>query len=251
MKGDYTRFTFNPRKHYSSVRMQQGRVQLDADWNEQASILAHRIKTEAIDVIGHCGAPKHDAAFGIVLAAPLLEELDKKDIERLRLDDVLLRRRRSGDFGLTKGRFYAGGQLCEVEEPFHYMDQPDYPNPEPLSDTSHYFVYLDVWQRHITADDDPLIRETALGGPDTATRTKTIWQIKTKKVDSPDCISRRKDWETIVRFSSGLLAARARPTAPDTPCDLAPSAGYRGLENQLYRVEIHREGGLGTATFKW
>ena len=38
MKGDFTRLTFQPEKHYSSVRLQQGRVQLDADWNEQADI---------------------------------------------------------------------------------------------------------------------------------------------------------------------------------------------------------------------
>jgi hypothetical protein len=30
-----------------------------------------------------------------------------------------------------------------------------------------------------------------------------------------------------------------------------PAAGYKGLENQLYRVEIHRGGPQGTATFKW
>ncbi|MCX6048065.1 MAG: DUF6519 domain-containing protein, partial [Chloroflexi bacterium] len=41
MKGDFTRSTFKPAKHYSSVRMQQGRVQLDADWNEQIDLTAH------------------------------------------------------------------------------------------------------------------------------------------------------------------------------------------------------------------
>ncbi|HEX3531938.1 MAG TPA: DUF6519 domain-containing protein, partial [Thermoanaerobaculia bacterium] len=35
MKGDFSRDTFRKRKHYNRVRMQQGRVQLDADWNEQ------------------------------------------------------------------------------------------------------------------------------------------------------------------------------------------------------------------------
>jgi len=30
-----------------------------------------------------------------------------------------------------------------------------------------------------------------------------------------------------------------------------PDAGYRGLENQLYRVEVHTGGPLGTANFKW
>ena len=38
MKGDFTRDTFKKEKHYSGVRMQQGRVQVDADWNEQVDI---------------------------------------------------------------------------------------------------------------------------------------------------------------------------------------------------------------------
>ena len=40
------------------------------------------------------------------------------------------------------------------------------------------------------------------------------------------------------------------PTNTD-PCLLPPSGGYRGLENRLYRVEIHDGGASGTATFKW
>jgi hypothetical protein len=34
-------------------------------------------------------------------------------------------------------------------------------------------------------------------------------------------------------------------------CQPIASAGYQGLENQLYRVEIHNPGDLTTATFKW
>ena len=35
---DISRFLFQPEKHYSSVRMQQGRVILDSDWNESERI---------------------------------------------------------------------------------------------------------------------------------------------------------------------------------------------------------------------
>ncbi len=38
MKGDITRLTHKPEKHYTSVLKQQGRVDLDDDWNEEASI---------------------------------------------------------------------------------------------------------------------------------------------------------------------------------------------------------------------
>ena len=37
----------------------------------------------------------------------------------------------------------------------------------------------------------------------------------------------------------------------DCSCQPTPAAGYRGLENQLYRVEIHRAGSAAHATFKW
>lgn len=41
MKDDFVRKTFKKKKHYHEVNKQQGRVQLDADWNEQRDILFH------------------------------------------------------------------------------------------------------------------------------------------------------------------------------------------------------------------
>ena len=61
MKNDITRDTFSPLKHFSRVLMQQGRVQLDADWNEQGAIAARREETTTEDLVGHCGGPA-DAA---------------------------------------------------------------------------------------------------------------------------------------------------------------------------------------------
>jgi hypothetical protein len=51
----------------------------------------------------------------------------------------------------------------------------------------------------------------------------------------------------------GTLNARTQPPAPDQSlCQLPPSAGYQSLENQLYRVEIHRDNqGSNSPTFKW
>jgi len=50
MKGDFTRSTFRPEKRFTGVRMQQGRVQLDADWNEQLDILARAERIEREDL---------------------------------------------------------------------------------------------------------------------------------------------------------------------------------------------------------
>lgn len=55
MSGDYTRLTFDPRNRYSGVLMQQGRMQLDADWIEEIDILRRRIRTTSLDILGPLG----------------------------------------------------------------------------------------------------------------------------------------------------------------------------------------------------
>jgi hypothetical protein len=57
-------------------------------------------------------------------------------------------------------------------------------------------------------------------------------------------------WDALVQRVPPRLAARAEPQlAASNVCEIAATAGYRRLENQLYRVEIH-DGGA-TPTFKW
>src|ERR1051326_6693879 len=65
MKGDFSRFSYDPQRHYTRVLMQQGRVQTDADWNEQADIVAQRHQKSLRDVIGRVGVPRDRAGFGI------------------------------------------------------------------------------------------------------------------------------------------------------------------------------------------
>ncbi|MDQ3744907.1 MAG: DUF6519 domain-containing protein, partial [Acidobacteriota bacterium] len=178
MKNDASRNTFDPRKHFSGVRMQQGRVQLDADWNEQGDIVAHRAETEASDIIGPCGGPLGGAAFHIVTDISKLSDEEK----RLPGNQSAPKNFKLPDFLISAGRYYVDGILCENEELTSYTGQKDLPNAPPFAPPAGspalYLVYLDVWQRHLTALDDPSIREVALGGPDTATRAKIVWQVK-------------------------------------------------------------------------
>jgi hypothetical protein len=44
MKGDFTRMTFDPAKRYIRVFEQQGRVQVDSDWNEMNDIHRHLLR---------------------------------------------------------------------------------------------------------------------------------------------------------------------------------------------------------------
>src|SRR3954454_20589484 len=89
--GDLTRSTFRAHRHYSGVRMQQGRVQLDADWNEQLDVAAHRDRAEAVDAIGAAGVPKDDAGFALSMAPD------------------------GTDLLLSPGRAWVGGLLCELD----------------------------------------------------------------------------------------------------------------------------------------
>ena len=65
-----------------------------------------------------------------------------------------------------------------------YWDQPDgYRDPERPGDRLPtqfpYLAYLKVWERTVTAAEDPALREVALGSamPDTAARAKVVWQV--------------------------------------------------------------------------
>jgi hypothetical protein len=244
MKGDFTRHTFHPRRHFTTVRMQQGRVQLDADWNEQADLGLYRDETEATDVIGHCGGPLDAGAFGVILDLNALDPAEKAYLAAL---DPAYNAIVAGDFVLTPGRYYVDGILCESEHAVPYTRQPDLPGLAAVDVSKKGFtiVYLDVWQRHQTYLDEPLLRETALGGPDTATRTRTVWQVRTVFAGTKaiTCADEPQPYLDAISDGTGVLSARAKreEETPD-PCIVPASAGYTGLENQLYRIEIHAPG---------
>lgn len=350
MKSDISRQTFDPRKHYSRVVMQQGRVQLDADWNEQQDIMLHHIETQARDVIGASGASLAQGGFALTFTPD------------------------SSDLIISPGSLYVDGILCELEEemavpalsieagkitlnlpdvdnqPFladhwaevldadeqhigffkitsaqpdqeqnllilsveqmsfkppkgdsselfynvrpvmTYKTQPNYPLPDPRmsgcpmpdepSDKYMFLAYLDVWQRQITALDDPDIREVALGGADTTQRSETIWQVKIIPIEIPskelaEAIKQESNEKKAGRHAEHvrkmtrllrILTFRPPLSEWNAPAptytgklsvrtsdgDGSDTQGYRGLENQLYHVEV-QEGSddTDTPTFKW
>src|SRR5215471_12990814 len=69
MAGDYTRFTFHPEKDPAGVLMQQGRVPLGSDRNEQVALLDRRFRAETVDIIGRAVVPKETPdGFSIQIA---------------------------------------------------------------------------------------------------------------------------------------------------------------------------------------
>jgi hypothetical protein len=245
MKGEFSRITYDEKKQYALVLMQQGRVQLDADWNEQAIIHWQNLIKLAGDLIGEHGGANN--SFNIT-------EIVDSD------GNVVPT---TNDFIIEQGHYYVDGVLCENENDTLFTGQEDYPisEGEGMDGQGKYLVYLHVWWQHITSLEDDGIREVALGGPDTATRIKTVWQVKVNKVDGVTLPDFKEDYESfknyliekqILKRTTGMLKAQAKKTIESTdPCIASPENKYRGTENQLYRVEIHKAGVAGKATFKW
>src|ERR1051325_2894456 len=227
MAGDYSRFSENVRKRFSELLMQQGRVQLDADWNELVDILTRRDRLQARDTFGPAAVPRElPHSFEITGAG-------------------------AGDFTIGAGRMYVDGLLVEAfdDDKLHYLHQ-QFLDPAPALTGTQGLVYLDVWDREITAVEDPDLLEKALDGVDTGTRMKTIWQVKFVQQSAPSCAT---DFSALFPPSAGRLTVGVdQPPPPDDPCLLPDSAGFRDIENRLYRVEIHSvDAGTGAAKFKF
>ena len=249
MSSDISRQRFNPANDFSSVLMQQGRVQLDADWNEWAEILDRRWRSETIDIIGRCVVPlETPAGFEIQLSG------SKMTIGRGRIYVHGLQAENHGAGDLEFDAILAESRGVD---PLPYEEQPYFPNATALPKTGGpHLVYLDVWEREVTAVENPDLIENAVG-VDTTSRLQTVWHVRllSNVGDGATCATpdeELKGWLDIIRPSAGRLTTKAVGVAtPADPCLIPPSGGYRGLENRTYRVEIHDGGEIGTATFKW
>lgn len=259
MKGDFSRMTFAPDNDFLRVMLQQGRVILDADWNEQTAILLHYLQTLAKDIMGQYAIVPHD------FSAFAREDRDERNVDGWGFQVL-------DDLTITEGRAYVDGVLIENRADTPMTQQPYLPDFDPGAFSPPYLVYLDVWEWAISHHQVPGIREIALGadGPDTALRSRVVWQARIYDGDLPQTWFEMEpaklrnqlylSWPMLVaKFwqpaDRGLL--RATLDTPEggyaaRPSIIAPDVRYRGLENQLYRIEIH-DGGTSdeAATFKW
>jgi hypothetical protein len=126
------------------------------------------------------------------------------------------------------------------------FDPFDATDPERVTVGAHR-VELDVWHRHISPVEDPSIRELALGDAESSTRLKVVWQVRLVRagvVGGGSCAIG-------VATPPGRLRASTVPVPPsDDACVLPDEGGYRGLENQLYRVEVH-SASVAEVVLKW
>lgn len=240
MKGDFTRDPLKARDGFTRVLMQQGRVQLDADWNALNAVLLNRFRSFIVDLIGFHAGPKDRAGFKI---AP-----------------------NSNTISVGTGRYYVDGIACQNRDKSLKHGVKDLLGEKAETDRP-YLVYLEVWERHVTYIEDEAIGEVALHGLDTTTRAKVEWRVRIKPSEIDANVARtsrdllREDVLMSGERAIPKLVARLDPgtaTPSEDPCIVSPEARYTGAENQLYRVEIHGPGTANRdtakeagATFKW
>jgi hypothetical protein len=238
--GDFSRFHGGLSGQYSGVLAQQGRLLLDAELNEQNAIVLDYLRRLATDLIGPFAGPVHHAGFAV---EPVVQD------------------GKCGAVRLGRGHYYVYGLRCEAPAPHQPAEQE-------LAIGEHeapFLVYLVVWEQAVSAVQAPELIDPALsaGVPDTTRRSQVRWRPAAGRglPDRDDDLT-GLDPEAIVRaFHEYNADPHRRPTLgarahsggePEPGPATAPAPwGYRGVENQLYRVEVHRGGDADRATFKW
>ena len=137
MATDVARLSFDPGRHYTGVVPQQGRVSLEAEDNEQRVIDAEERRKELLDVIGPAGTP--DDGYRVSFHGPELT--------------------------VGPGTMYVGGLRAELDTPVRYTHQSDWLDGPTDLEAGLGHVVLLVRETDVTAVEDPMLFEPALGGP--------------------------------------------------------------------------------------
>jgi hypothetical protein len=242
MPSDIARVSYDENQQYRSVVMQQGRVTLEADSNEAKDISTEELRKETLEIVGPSGTPDNGYA---ITPSPNL------------------------DFSIGPGTMYVGGervyllpqsllysqqnQLPKPTDPpraVEWLDSATDPDwlalPTSLGKQPPELVYLQLREQEVSAVEDSDLKDVALGGPDTAQRTRLVQHI----LRQPGTCARGAEtlWvkeglsfnpNTMRLMSRGLLQVGFTNQAPPPdPCQPQAQSGYLGADNQLIRVQI-------------
>ena len=251
MGSDRARITYDEQQQYRAVVAQQGRVMLEADWNEAQQITNEEIRQEALDFVGATGTP--DDGYKIL---QLQSETSPYD------------------FVVKEGTMYVGGIRASLSEDLTYSKQkesnwldykgkdlgnePEWVDPGPPDPKKPEFIYLYLREQEVSAVEDSALRDPALGGPDTTQRIHLIQRFVRIKVDEsinecPQALSYMDElrWlEKGLMFNSQTMRLkslnRLKVIIPSDQsqnsnqplCEPEAAGGYLGAENQLIRIQI-------------
>lgn len=262
MGSDRARVSYDVHQQYRSVIMQQGRVTLEADFNEELTIAGEELRKETLDIVGSSGTPDNGYLVTPLSTPPF-------------------------DISVGPGSMYVGGlrvvtpppvpvsgkksplgpgiQYSQQTEWLDHSDDPDWVDINSQKPPTTEFVYLFLREQEVSAVEDSDLKDVALGGPDTAQRTRLIQHIVRLSAD-PTCsgglAAAQKVWQAeglnfvpqTMRLEPGAklqVGFSSAASQPD-PCNPQAQGGFLGADNQLIRVQISgTDKATGNPKFVW
>jgi hypothetical protein len=284
MHGDFARITFDPSQGFTRVLAQQGRMLLETELNEQTALHIHYLRKVIVDTIGPCWR----AGDGFALAAG--DSVNEFAIAagRLYVDGILCELNANVTYG-TQPFWPVPGIapdapvelpaifLAYIEVHERHLSPVQMPALREIAlggrDTASRAQV--AWQIRILTQDqvtavpkqfaklaeirkahpgpfvyrDGKLSDFVKALEDSARQLADVFSAGAP--DQKACAGAKRFFDTWEQIGP-LMRARARFDARNLdPCAIPADGQFRSRENQLYRVEIHKGGMAGEATFKW
>ena len=246
MGSDRARVSYDPERQYRSVVLQQGRVSLESDWNEAWQIAAEEQRRQALDLVGPSGALGDGFRIALERAKDGEGDADEDDLD-------------GADFWVHAGTLYLGGVRASLPHRLRYSRQGEWqgrPHAEELDRTAgrqHELVYLGLHEQEVSAEEDEALSDVALGGRDTAHRTRLIQRIGRLPLRSGSREEAAEEahkhwherglhWDRVEGRLDSLARLQVHVSQPDEVIGFEETGGQAGAENQLIRVQITDDG---------
>ena len=229
MKGDISDNKYDGTQQASGVRFQQGRVLLDSELNLLQDIQAGLLGVANAQTVGAFGTFVAGSGFGLAVTGASPQKV-----------------------AVSAGRIHLGGLLLENEQELDLDQQVDAPNVTLPSGLAHYLVYVRAWEQHRTYLQDETLLDPALD-VDTTSRSRVVWQADLVELTTGGppfaCYGSYPEVDQVTSIPTGEMEAQI--TSNPDPTLGSGEDQYRGNENRVYRVEIHKGGLDAVATYKW
>jgi Family of unknown function (DUF6519) len=266
MGSDRARVSYDPSRKWRGLVAQQGRVTVEADWNEAAAIDAADDRAVTLDVVGPVGTP--DNGYAVTATRPGSPPASGSPPGSA-----------EGDLTVGPGTLYLGGERLDLDAAVDLANQPDWldpatgtlwvaPTPPPTgppSGTANELVYLLAIEQEVSALEDPALTDVALGGPDTMQRLRILQRFVRWPTQATSCDQAWSEVEAAwagvglklnpasmrLESTAALEVGFVTEPAPPNACEPVATGGYLGAENQLIRVQVASVDSNGVPTIVW
>jgi len=243
MKGDFSKWSYDPTDNYTGVLEQQGRARIDQDANAATQIVNHLRTTLVQDAIGTGVAAVPESmpdGFKVIKAVSSGSEVK-----------VVMKPGRVWADGIPLTSPSTSDNTNMLAE---YLGPPvtgATPEMNSIKAGVRDAVVLEVWEEAVNAFQDTSLIETALGGVDTSERIKAFYSLRLLRLGADEDCDDIAD-RLAKELPKGKLTAKpAAETIISGDCPIEAGGGYSGFEHFLYRVELTTPDASGNARFKW